>query len=162
MWESFVIVVCCQVEVCASGWSLIQRSPTDCSVSEYDREPRQWRDPDPLGAVAPREKNKFKMDKVANLTQISYTNRRKISSFKWETTNFSKTNLKYGVSYSERKIDILNHFIFCWDPWVAVKGCSKERALNIAGLMSMTVVMRSNIVMWLFKASNNYVFVETK
>jgi hypothetical protein len=25
-------VVCCQVEVSASGWSLVQRSPTDCSV----------------------------------------------------------------------------------------------------------------------------------
>ena len=30
---SVVAVVCCQVEVLASGWSLVQRSPTDCSVS---------------------------------------------------------------------------------------------------------------------------------
>jgi hypothetical protein len=30
--------VCCQVEVSASGWSLAQRSPTECFVSEYDRE----------------------------------------------------------------------------------------------------------------------------
>jgi hypothetical protein len=29
---------CCQVEVSANGWSLIQRSPTECDVSEYDRE----------------------------------------------------------------------------------------------------------------------------
>jgi hypothetical protein len=27
------IVVCCQVEVSATGWSLVQRSPTDCGVS---------------------------------------------------------------------------------------------------------------------------------
>jgi hypothetical protein len=26
-------VVCCHVEVSASGWSLVQRSPTDCSAS---------------------------------------------------------------------------------------------------------------------------------
>jgi hypothetical protein len=30
-------VVCCQVEVFATGWSLIQ-SPTECRVSECDRE----------------------------------------------------------------------------------------------------------------------------
>jgi hypothetical protein len=31
-------VVCCQVEVSASGSSLVQRSPTECGMSEYDRE----------------------------------------------------------------------------------------------------------------------------
>ena len=30
---SVVSVVCCQVEVSATGWSLVQRSPTDCDVS---------------------------------------------------------------------------------------------------------------------------------
>ena len=35
---SLVIVVCCQVEVSATGRSLLQRSPTDCGVSECDRE----------------------------------------------------------------------------------------------------------------------------
>jgi hypothetical protein len=34
---SVVSVVCCQVEVPASGWSLVQRSPTECA-SECDRE----------------------------------------------------------------------------------------------------------------------------
>ena len=29
---SVVIVVCCQVEVSATGWSLVQRSATDCGV----------------------------------------------------------------------------------------------------------------------------------
>jgi hypothetical protein len=33
-----VSVVCCQVDVFASGWSLAQRSPTECVVSECDRE----------------------------------------------------------------------------------------------------------------------------
>jgi hypothetical protein len=31
-------VVCCQVEVSATGWSPIQRGPTDCGASECDRE----------------------------------------------------------------------------------------------------------------------------
>jgi hypothetical protein len=34
----FVSVMCCQVEVPATGLSLVQRSPTDCDVSEYDLE----------------------------------------------------------------------------------------------------------------------------
>jgi hypothetical protein len=36
---SVVSVVCCQVDVSATGWSLVQRSPTDCGVSQKcDRE----------------------------------------------------------------------------------------------------------------------------
>jgi hypothetical protein len=31
-----VSAVCYQVEVSASGWSLVQRSPTECGVSECD------------------------------------------------------------------------------------------------------------------------------
>jgi len=31
--ESVVSVVCCQVGVSATSWSLVQRSPTDCGVS---------------------------------------------------------------------------------------------------------------------------------
>jgi len=34
----FVSVVCCQVEASASGCSLVQKSPTDCGVSESDNE----------------------------------------------------------------------------------------------------------------------------
>ena len=42
---SVVSVVCCQVEVSASGWSLVQRRHTDCGVSECDRESSIWRRP---------------------------------------------------------------------------------------------------------------------
>jgi hypothetical protein len=35
---SVVSVVCCQVEFFATGLSLVQWSPTDCGVSECDRE----------------------------------------------------------------------------------------------------------------------------
>jgi len=30
---SVLSVVCCQVEVSSTGWSLVQRSPTDCDAS---------------------------------------------------------------------------------------------------------------------------------
>jgi len=35
---SLVSVVGCQVEISAPGQSLVQRSRTECGVSEYDRE----------------------------------------------------------------------------------------------------------------------------
>jgi hypothetical protein len=48
-----VSVVCCQVEVSASGWSLVQRSPTECGVSECDREASTMTEPWPIRAVEP-------------------------------------------------------------------------------------------------------------
>jgi hypothetical protein len=42
---SFVNVVCCHVEVSARGWSLVQRSPTECGVSECDGETSIMRRP---------------------------------------------------------------------------------------------------------------------
>jgi hypothetical protein len=44
---SLVSVVCCQVEVSASGWSLVQRSPTECGISQCDREASIMRRPWP-------------------------------------------------------------------------------------------------------------------
>ena len=44
---SLVSVVYCQVEVSASGWSLVQRSPTECCLSERDCEASLMRRPWP-------------------------------------------------------------------------------------------------------------------
>ena len=52
-----VSVVCCQVEVSESEWSLVHRSPTDCGVSECDHESSIMRTPWPTRAVAPWKKN---------------------------------------------------------------------------------------------------------
>ena len=52
-WTFVVSVVCCQVEVPTSGWSLVQRSPTECGVSECDHESSIMRRPWKPGAVAP-------------------------------------------------------------------------------------------------------------
>jgi hypothetical protein len=48
-WKSVVSVVCCQAEVCAKSWPLVQRSPTKCGVSECDRENSNMRSPWPSG-----------------------------------------------------------------------------------------------------------------
>jgi hypothetical protein len=54
---SLASVVCCQVEGTASGWSLIQRCPIECSAASVIVKPRQWGS-GPLRAVAQR-KNKI-------------------------------------------------------------------------------------------------------
>ena len=46
---SLVNVVSCQVELSATGRSVVQRSPTDCGVSECDREVSIMRGSGPLG-----------------------------------------------------------------------------------------------------------------
>jgi hypothetical protein len=48
-----VIVVCCQVEVTASGWTLVQRSPTKRGVLARGLETSTKRKPRPNLAVEP-------------------------------------------------------------------------------------------------------------
>ena len=54
---SVVILMCCQVEVSVSGWSLIQRCLTDCGVSECDREVSTMRRPCPTRGSCVMEQN---------------------------------------------------------------------------------------------------------
>jgi hypothetical protein len=55
---SVVSVVCCQVEVSASGWSLVQTSPTECGVSKscVIVKPRKMRRPRPPRGCRATEK----------------------------------------------------------------------------------------------------------
>jgi hypothetical protein len=47
-----VCVVCCQVEVSATRWSLVQRSPTDCGASLcVIKKPRRWKGHSPRWAA---------------------------------------------------------------------------------------------------------------
>jgi hypothetical protein len=70
---SLVSVVCCQVEVSASGWSLVQRSPTECGASEYDREASTMRRPWPTGGCWAMEENRLYVD--YRLWGITYRHR---------------------------------------------------------------------------------------
>ena len=56
VWMSFVSVVCCQVEVYASGRSVVQWSPTDCGVFDYDLEAAKMRRPCLTGGCCIMEK----------------------------------------------------------------------------------------------------------
>jgi len=51
---TFVCCVCCHVEVSATSWWLVQRSPTDCGPSCVISKPHERGGPGPLGAVAPK------------------------------------------------------------------------------------------------------------
>jgi hypothetical protein len=54
-WNSVVSVVskvCCQIEVSATGRFLVQKSSTECDVSECDRG-TSYRRPRPITAVQP-------------------------------------------------------------------------------------------------------------
>jgi len=54
-----VTAVCCQVEVFASSWSLVQKSPTGCDVPECDHEFSTIRRPRPFRAVDRWQKKKL-------------------------------------------------------------------------------------------------------
>jgi hypothetical protein len=52
----YLFLVCCQVEVSAAGRSLVQRSPTECGVSECDTEASIARSPWPSRGCGANEK----------------------------------------------------------------------------------------------------------
>ena len=56
---SLVSVVCCQVEVSATGRSLVQRSPTECGVSECDLDTSTTRRSGPLGLPSNEGKKNY-------------------------------------------------------------------------------------------------------
>jgi hypothetical protein len=57
---SLVSVVCCQVDVSATSWSLVQRSPTECGVSQmWSWSLEKWGGLGPQGAVEPLTKKGY-------------------------------------------------------------------------------------------------------
>jgi len=59
-----VSVECCQVEVSASGWSLVQRSPPDCGVSECDHESSTMERQCPTGGLLHHGKKILPVTKI--------------------------------------------------------------------------------------------------
>jgi hypothetical protein len=58
-WISLVNVVCRQVEVCSTGWSLDQRSPTECGASECDRGTSIMKRPCPTSSCRATKKKSY-------------------------------------------------------------------------------------------------------
>jgi len=69
MDDFLVSVVCCLVDVSDSARSLVQRSPTQCSVSECNREASVMRRPWPTRVCSAMEKEMTLCGLVLDLTQ---------------------------------------------------------------------------------------------
>jgi lambda repressor-like predicted transcriptional regulator len=66
-----VSVVCCQEEVSASGRSLVQKSPTECGVSECDCESSVMRRPCPTGSWCAMVKKSIPVSRGLSIRQYS-------------------------------------------------------------------------------------------
>ena len=92
---SLLSFVCCQVEVSATSWSLVRRSPTDCGVSECYREASIMKSPWPTGSCCTMgEKIVFNYSMVKNskvATVLSLVNGKwgMVKIFFWDTTSCS-------------------------------------------------------------------------
>jgi hypothetical protein len=56
--------LCCQVEVSATSWSLVQKSPTNCGASLcviHMQKPRERGGPGPLGGLLHQKQTKHRL-----------------------------------------------------------------------------------------------------
>ena len=64
-WMFVVSVVCCQVQVSVTGWSLVQRSPTDCGLSLcVNYKCREWGGPGPLEECWAKKKKSWWAEQI--------------------------------------------------------------------------------------------------
>jgi hypothetical protein len=93
MFVCCVCAVCCQVEVSATSWSLVQRSPADRSASlRVIKKPSGWGGHSPRWAAVPEKK------KVANLTPCGD---RILTIYLSVELNHSSTHIRVSMSYEE-------------------------------------------------------------
>jgi hypothetical protein len=81
-----------------SLFSPVQRTPTECGVSQCDREARKWGGPGPLGAVAPVEGGGgggVGSDSLTVTTESLYPEMPTLISY---TTNIT-THIRYAVLF---------------------------------------------------------------
>ena len=88
---SLVRVGCCHVEVFATGRSLVQRSPTECGVSECDREPSIMKRPWTTPGGCSMEEKKIKLN-------FSQNYRREVTDSKEITKRAQMRILKYFLN----------------------------------------------------------------
>jgi hypothetical protein len=107
---SVMCVVCCQVEVSATSWSLVQRSPTECGASLCGiKKPRERGSHSPRWAVEPEKiiiinNNTYPITMMSNLKTFS---RYEVDSAKCNARYCIYKFLKFG-----RSIGILKDFKF--------------------------------------------------
>ena len=70
--QSLVNVLCCQIEVSVLGWSLVQRSPTDCGVSCVIYKSQEWGGHGLRWTAAPLEKKTLVFNLLAKQHNNNY------------------------------------------------------------------------------------------
>jgi len=103
---SLVCVTCYQVESSASGWSVIQRIPTDCGESESDIEHSTTRKPGPIRGGWPMKKiqniyytyiyhsqiwHRYKLSRCQLEPLVSCSNDEHQTSLKWDSSSHPVT-----------------------------------------------------------------------
>ena len=93
---SLVSFVCCQVEAYASGRSLIQRNPTECDVSECDREASIMRRPWPTKGCCPM---------WGKIIQVSLTLKKSVS-----VSMIRKTKIYFSPTRFKRLVFLMGEY----------------------------------------------------
>ena len=108
-WMFVLSVVGCQVEVSTTGWSLIQRSPTDCDASLcVILKPQQWGGHGPRWAAAPQKKKVWLG--LGVVAEMSHKWLRSLGSQTYATNR--------RLSYRGRKV--------CWYRRTSLEGWAKK------------------------------------
>jgi hypothetical protein len=102
-WMSLASVVLCQVEVSASSWSLVQKSPAGCGESCVIEKHHEWRGHSPRWAAAPHQKKKDCQKKTAELTNSTTQNLR------W--TDYLRHSFDQDNSPPVWNLKIYHHFL---------------------------------------------------
>ena len=106
---SVMSVVSCQVEIRATGWSLVQRSHTDCGASLcLIKKPQKWGGHDPRWAAAPQKTNKLLTAQKAIVCpydlyysyslRINWLQRHNLYGFEYRRRDTSDWGTKYSAA----------------------------------------------------------------
>jgi hypothetical protein len=107
-----VVCLCCQAEVSVTSWSLFQKSPTECGVSECDREAPYWEAMTLNLVEAPQETNIYIyicIQPTSYLWQVSI-----FAVLVKRTCNSLKKVSIYGRNVSDLCVINARHFGTSW------------------------------------------------
>jgi len=107
-WMFVCCECCCQIEVSATSWSLVQRSPTDCGVlcdQETSRKRRPW---SALGRSATEKKGTMYYSRFL-IVWTSQTNTTK-TYFGIYLKKGTKHDCSWGVSRLQKNSKTAKHF----------------------------------------------------
>ena len=123
--------MCCQVEVSATSWSLVQRSPTDCDASlSVIKKPQEWGSHGPRWAAAPQ---KTKQNKTKTLPLHNCIRQIKITSV---LCQFKSYKQNYDVILCHRHT---RGFLLAFLYIPSEDSYTKQRSISFKGRCSTNV-----------------------